>query len=187
AEAGPIAVAGAIAVASALARERRGRGWHRALHRLPGGGDTVREDRDAPVRFLALTFGADARLLFERDVHDASLVGLHRIHHHPLACAPHALRQPERHLLDGFLAPVAVVLDVDDEAATVDASLIEDQIDDGLKGPDRLSPPADQQAQVIAGDIDHHRVVGLLDKDLRRDPHLVEKLGPPLGAFTGTL
>ena len=63
--------------------------------------------------FLAVAFGLHAWLFLECDMDDPPLIGLHRVHHEPLSGAADALRQPERHLLDGFLSPVAIVLDVD--------------------------------------------------------------------------
>ena len=77
------------------------------------------------------------------------------------------------------------MLDIDDEPATVRAPLIEDEIDHRLKGPKRLATPADEQAEVVASDVDHHRVVGLLDEDLRGDSHLVEKFSDHLTGFDG--
>ena len=114
---------------------------------------------------------------------DAPLVGLHRIHHHSLAGAPHTIGEAQCHLLDGLFAPIAVVLDVDDQPAPVDAALVEDQIDNRLEGAKRLAPPADQQPEVIAGNVDHHRVVSFFDEYLRRDSHLVEKLGHHLAGL----
>ena len=111
---------------------------------------------------------------------DTPLVRLHGIHHHPLARAANPLRQPKRHLLDRFLAPVAIVLDVDHQPAPVGAALVEDQVDHRLKRAEGLAPPADQESEVIAGDIDHHRILSLPDEDLGRDAHLVEQLGHDL-------
>ena len=58
------------------------------------------------------------------------------------------------------------MLDVDDQAPAVGPPLIEDQVDDGLKRPQGFTPPADQESEVVAGDIDHHRIFGLPDEDL---------------------
>ena len=77
------------------------------------GADSVGQDRHPAVGFFAVAFGLHAWLFLERDMDDPPLIGLHRVHHEPLSGAADALRQPERHLLDGFLSPVAIVLDVD--------------------------------------------------------------------------
>src|SRR5207245_9706694 len=100
--------------------------------------------RGTPGGLLTLTHGTDARFFLEGDVNDAPLVRLHRIHHYALAGAPHTIGQAQCHLLDGLLAPIAVVLDVDDQPAPVDAALVEDQIDNRLEGAKRLAPPADE-------------------------------------------
>ena len=116
---------------------------------------------------------------------DPPLIGLHRVHHEPLSGAADALRQPERHLLDGFLSPVAIVLDVDHQASSVAAALIQNQVDHGLEGAERFATPSDQQPEIFPADVDHHGVVRLADVDLGQDAHFEQQVGHHLPGFAG--
>src|SRR5205085_699462 len=123
------------------------RGRHRTFHRPTGRHHTVGKNRDTSVRLLAMAFGADAWLLFERDMHDPPLIRLHRVHEDALAGPPNPVRETERHFFYGFLPAVAVVLDVHNQPAAIRAAFIQDQVDDGLKCPQRLTAPADQEPE----------------------------------------
>jgi len=67
------------------------------------------------------------------------------------------------------------MLDVNDQTTSVRPTLVQDQVDDGLEGAQCLTAPADQQPQVVTGDINHHRVLGFLDEDLGGNAHFVEE------------
>ncbi len=77
------------------------------------------------------------------------------------------------------------MLDVDHEAAAIGAAFVENQVHDRLEGAERLAAPADEKPKVVARHVDHHRLIGLLDRDLGGDAHLVEQLGHDIPSLDG--
>jgi hypothetical protein len=71
--------------------------------------------------------------------------------------------------------PLAVALDVDDDALTLGEILAEHDVGHGLQGTQGLTPPPDQPAQVAAADIERDRFGAGAHGDLRADAHVLEE------------
>src|SRR5438309_4936105 len=133
---------------------------------------------DAAIRFFALALGAQVGVLGQGGMYHAALVGLHRLEADPLLVAFGPIGDPKRQLADRILPAGAVALHVDDNGAGVGEGLADHGVNQELHRPQCLTPPTDEQAEVVAADVDDRRalpggVQAVLDGGL--DVHLPEQ------------
>ena len=136
-------------------------------------------DHDAPLGALALALGAEVGVVGQRGVDGAALVGLHRLEPDALLVALGPVGDAQGQLSHGVLAAGPVALDVDDDGIGVVHLLADHGVDQQLQRPQGVAPPADQQPQVLAADVDDRGafVVALeAVLDLGLDAHPLQQL-----------
>src|SRR5258705_7771886 len=79
----------------------------------PSGTRRRRADDDAPIRLHADGLGLQTRLVLDREVNDAPLVGEHRLERYRLAARTHPRSDTLRDLAQLVLAPASIPFDVD--------------------------------------------------------------------------
>ena len=166
--AGLAVVAATAAAATATAPVAAGGGG-----RLAGGHDGY-----GAVPALAVTFGADAPDVRERDVDDAAVGGGHGFEADAGAVVDGALGHAPGELAQLALAPLPVLLDVDDDACGAGLTLIEDEVGDELERAERLAAPPNEEAGIVALDVDHRGLArfGGADRGRGVDVEGVEEL-----------
>ena len=141
-----------------------------------------RLDDNASIVALALGVRGDRLVLGQRQVHDATLAGDHRVQLDRLAKAHRLLGRPQRGVLQIALASRAVPLDVQQHARPVSDAAIDEQLGDELERLQCLAAASDQRAHRVAVDDRHHQGRGavllacLQDVDVAREAHVVEQV-----------
>ncbi len=125
---------------------------------------------------LAVALGANAANIGQGYVHDAPVGGRHRFEIDARAIADGALRHSLSELPQLTFAPLAVLLDIDNDAAGASLALVEDEVGDELERSERFAAPSDEEARVFALDV-YDRVllgVGGANRGLSVDIQFVE-------------
>ncbi len=107
---------------------------------------------------LAVALGADAPDVGERDVDDAAVGGGHGFEADAGAVVDGALGHALGEVAQLPLAPLPVLLDVDYDACGAGLALVEDEVGDELERAERFAAPPDEEARVVALDVDHGRL-----------------------------
>src|SRR5437016_2862679 len=145
-----------------------------------------RDQQDPAVVAGPLASCGDARVVLEREMHDASIAWAHRIHAHHTTGHLRLLSEAAGQLFEGFLPALSVALDVDDDAPATLAVTPDHAVDEVFERVERLAAPADHEPALLAGHSkqDRPRLGALMRGDRARDTEEAEDLldkrpGPP--------
>src|SRR5258708_10165729 len=111
-------------------------------------------DHHTALGLLTLALGAQIGVLGQGGVYHPALVRLHRLEPDALLVPLRSVGHSQGQLSNGVLAPGSVTLHVDDDGAGVREVLTNHGVDQQLHRAQGLAPPADQQAQAVAPDVD---------------------------------
>src|ERR1700733_1892200 len=103
-------------------------------------------------------------------VHDASIVGRHRVQLNRFAELDRFVRRLVGLLTKRYLAPLTVSVGIDDHPRRALAGLEHDPASQMLDRIDRLASLADQRTDLFALETSHYRLVGLLHRNLDVEP-----------------
>src|SRR5258708_21891506 len=145
-----------------------------------------RADDHPAVRIHADGLGLDAGLALHGEVHDAPLVGEHRLERHGLAGGLDSACDALRDLAQLILAPVAVALDIDRHVHGVAGGLRGDRGHDLLQRDEVLAAAADECAELGTFDVEAFHAGTAVEGDLGLDAHLLEQRLQDLAAGGGT-
>src|SRR5439155_15548718 len=145
-----------------------------------------RDQQDPAVVAGPLASCGDARVVLEREMHDASIAWAHRIHADHTTGHLRLLSEAAGQLFEGFLPALSVALDVDDDAPATLAVTPDHAVDEVFERVERRAAPADHEPALLAGHSkqDRPRLGALMHGDRARDTEEAEDLldkrpGPP--------
>src|SRR5688572_23497074 len=170
-----VATAGPVAATTHAARRPGSEAAGAALGKGSAGAGRGRADDDAAVGLHAHRLGLQPGLTLHREVHDAALVGEHRLEGHGLATRPHARRDALRDLPQLVLAPPPVAFDVHRDVHRPANALRRDRAHDLLQRDQVLAAAADQRAEVGAEHVDALHARTILERYLGIDAHRLEQ------------
>src|SRR5256885_4413623 len=135
----------------------------------------ARSHDDPPLGFLADARAGPVGIALEREVDRTALERLHRVERDRVAGHLHLSGGTHRDLAHRVLAPLAVTLDVNDDALALGEVLADHHVGDRLQGAQGLAAPTDERAKVATGDIERDRIRTRAHGHLGAHAHVLEK------------
>src|SRR5438094_1404685 len=147
-----------------------------ALAERATGARRRRADHHAAVRLHADGLGLQTLLSLHRQVHDAPLIGEHRLERDGLPARAHPRSNALRDLAELVLPATSIAFDVDRDVNGAADALRRDRAHDLLQRDEVLAAAPDERAEIGAEHVDALQPRAILERHLGLDTHRAQQL-----------